>query len=345
MKISVVVSVYNVEKYLHQCIDSIVNQSYAELEIILVDDGSTDNSFQICKDAMAIDSRIIAITQENGGVSTARNTGIKISSGDYITFVDSDDWLDRNMYQFMANVVQFNPDVDVVMCDFVTVQDDAAVKVSSHLPAGFFSKKDIIRNIYPTLLVREDFGRLPVISACTCLFNKALFAKHSIHFDVSLRYSEDYLFMAEVILHADSYYYIKDYYGYNYRQYGESRSKKYQPEWWNTLRSLNNKLNELVTDSSEFDFTRQLKLQLIHSALFLSTTIYNNEDMPRVQKLVLLKKLFNDTDLKAAYSNLTFDKQSFPSQIILYMIQYRMARGYLIYRNVISKIKMIANSK
>ncbi|SIS44824.1 Glycosyl transferase family 2 [Kaistella chaponensis] len=345
MKISVIVPIFNVERYLRQCINSIVNQSYADLEIILVDDGSTDNSFQICKEASDNDSRIIAITQENAGVSAARNTGIKISSGDYITFVDSDDWLNIDIYQLMAEAIQSNPNVEVVMCDFTTVTNVVEVNVSSYLAAGLYSKKDIIRDIYPTLLVTEDFGRLPIISACTCLFKKSLFVNYDIHFDVSLRYSEDYLFMAEVMTKSESYYYLKDCYGYNYRQCEESRSKKYQPEWWSTLKTLNKRLKQLLGNSPEFDFTRQLKLQLIHSALFLSTTIFYNQNIPHRQKAALLKEIFNEKELKAVFANLRFNKQSFPSQIILYMIKHGMGSGYLIYRNVISKIKKLGHSK
>jgi len=345
MKISVIVPVYNVEKYITHCLDSIAGQTYCNLEIILVDDGSTDDSARICDDYSAKDSRITVIHQPNGGVSVARNAGINAATGDYIAFVDSDDWLDSNVYQFMVEAAQENPAVEVVMCDFVNVQNNNSIKISSHLRAGLYSKKEIISEIYPTLLVTEDFGRLPIVSACTSLFNKVILVNHGIHFDANLRYSEDYLFMAEVMSRSLSFYYVKDYFGYNYRQFEESRSKKYQPEWWSTLRSLNNKLNNLLSDSKEYDFRRQLKLQLIHSALFVINSVIENPNLPKERKLLLLKEVLNDKNLKAAFFNLTFDQQPLSSQIVLYMIKYRMARGYLIYRNVISKIKLMANSK
>ena len=345
MKISVIVPVFNVQDYLSQCLQSIITQNYRDLEILLVNDGSTDFSSQICDRYAAQDNRIKVIHQVNAGVSAARNTGMDASTGDYVTFVDSDDWLDIDIYQLMAEAIQSNPNVEVVMCDFTTVTNEVEVNVSSHLAAGLYSKKDIIRDIYPTLLVTEDFGRLPIISACTCLFKKSLFVNYDIHFDVSLRYSEDYLFMAEVMTKSESYYYLKDYYGYNYRQYEESRSKKYQPEWWSTLKTLNKRLKQLLGNSPEFDFSRQLKLQLIHSALFLSTTIFYNQNIPHRQKAALLKKIFNEKELKAVFANLRFNKQSFPSRIILYMIKHGMGSGYLIYRNVISKIKKLGHSK
>lgn len=91
--ISIIVPVYNAEKYLQKCLDSILEQTYQNLEIIIVNDGSTDNSGQICQEYEKKDSRIIYIEKENGGVSDTRNTGLDRMTGSYVTFVDSDDWV------------------------------------------------------------------------------------------------------------------------------------------------------------------------------------------------------------------------------------------------------------
>lgn len=99
--ISIIVPIYNVEKYLPQCLDSIINQTYKNLEIILIDDGSTDNSGKICDKYKLLDNRIIVIHKSNGGLSDARNTGINIATGDYISFVDADDFIDKNMYTIL----------------------------------------------------------------------------------------------------------------------------------------------------------------------------------------------------------------------------------------------------
>lgn len=101
IKISVIVPIYNVEQYLSQCLDSIINQTYTNLEIILINDGSTDNSEKICNQYKLLDPRIIVIHKTNGGLSDARNTGIKIATGDYISFVDADDFIDKNMYKLI----------------------------------------------------------------------------------------------------------------------------------------------------------------------------------------------------------------------------------------------------
>lgn len=113
--ISVIVPVYNVEKYIHQCVDSILAQTYKNLEIILVDDGSPDNCPQICDDYASKDSRIKVIHKENGGLSSARNAALDIYNGDYIAFVDSDDWVDSTAYETMMEMMQ-SKNLDVVFC-------------------------------------------------------------------------------------------------------------------------------------------------------------------------------------------------------------------------------------
>lgn len=112
--ISVIVPVYNVEKYLDECVESIVNQTYKNLEIILVDDGSTDNSGKICDELAKKDNRIHVIHKENGGLSDARNVGIDVSTGDYIQFIDSDDYIEHDMIEFLvSNIIKYNADISI----------------------------------------------------------------------------------------------------------------------------------------------------------------------------------------------------------------------------------------
>lgn len=111
-KLSVIIPIYKVEKYLRQCLDSVVNQTYRNLEIILIDDGSPDNCGAICDEYAAKDNRIIVIHKENGGVSSARNEGLRIASGKWVTFVDPDDWCELNYYEMLINSLHQNePDI------------------------------------------------------------------------------------------------------------------------------------------------------------------------------------------------------------------------------------------
>lgn len=125
--ISVIVPVYKVENYLNRCIDSILNQTYRNLEVILVDDGSPDNCPSICEEYAKKDSRIKIVHQENGGLSSARNTGLTVTSGEFITFVDSDDWIANDMYQILYNTM-ISQNADIVECNYFAVNEKTSEK-------------------------------------------------------------------------------------------------------------------------------------------------------------------------------------------------------------------------
>jgi glycosyltransferase involved in cell wall biosynthesis len=270
----------------------------------------------------------------------ARNTGIEAATGEYLTFVDSDDWLQNEMYEKMVTEINNSSDLDMVMCDSTLFTQDSEMKAADFIRQGYYSKTQIVSELYPVLLVTEDFGKIPIVSVWNCFMKRRVLMHHYIRFDPGLRYGEDYLFMPEVMIHTTSFYYLKGHHLYNYRQYDESRSKKLQPEWWHNFLDLNKKLNDLLADSTEFDFTRQLKLQLIHSALFLTGAIFNNKGLGTGEKLHLLRKLFNEPQLEAAFSNLDFDKQPLPLKVVLYLIKKKMALSYLMYRYMVSTIKI-----
>ena len=122
--ISVIIPVYQVEKYLDKCVESVVNQSYRNLEIILVDDGSTDSCPELCDAWKTKDSRITVVHQENSGGGQARNRALDIAQGEFIAFVDSDDYIAPTMYESLYSL--FHDDIDIVECGFFTVYDDNA---------------------------------------------------------------------------------------------------------------------------------------------------------------------------------------------------------------------------
>lgn len=130
--VSLIVPVYNVEKYIRQCIDSIVCQSYSNLEIILVDDGSPDKCGEIINEYAATDKRIIAIHQDNHGLSAARNAGIIQCTGEYITFVDSDDWIEQNYVMRLMEAVH-SSGKDIVMCDYTLFHDTYDIKSNKQI--------------------------------------------------------------------------------------------------------------------------------------------------------------------------------------------------------------------
>lgn len=138
--ISIIVPIYNVEKYLDRCINSIINQSYKNIEIILVNDGSTDNSLEICEKYKKNDDRIIIINKKNGGQSEARNFGLDIAKGKYVSFVDSDDLIHIDMYKILYNAIVKNKS-DIAICrykKFNSINENSIIYESSK------KKKDIV---------------------------------------------------------------------------------------------------------------------------------------------------------------------------------------------------------
>ena len=200
--ISVVVPVYNVEAYLNRCIDSIIGQTYKNLEIIIIDDGSTDKSSQICDEYLTVDTRITVVHQENKGLSNARNTGIKHSKGKYISFVDSDDYLDLRFIELLySSMIAQN--ADIVVCD---------IRSFDAYTSEFFPHTRKINNCFVDtdkifeLMMKVDY---PWLYTMTCnklysrrLFDKASFPDGKIH--------EDEIIFLEYIKQGAKIYQIKD---------------------------------------------------------------------------------------------------------------------------------------
>lgn len=146
--ISVIVPVYNVQNYLNKCIESIISQTFKDLEIILVNDGSTDKSGEICDFYTKKDNRIKVIHKKNGGLSDARNCGLEIAQGEYIAFLDSDDWIDENLYSTLYELInRFN--ADIAMCNFERVyEEDEILNHSEKSMERVYSNIEVLENIY-----------------------------------------------------------------------------------------------------------------------------------------------------------------------------------------------------
>lgn len=162
--LSVIIPVYNVENYLKQCVDSILNQTYKELEVFLIDDGSTDESSKICDEYSLIDKRVRVYHKENSGQSGARNMALDMATGDFVTFVDSDDYLAPDMYEtLMSNLQKYEADISCCSCYMVTDGIVNAEKKSYDQQISIYEKKDeIFSNIFgrPSLLRPEIWNKV-----------------------------------------------------------------------------------------------------------------------------------------------------------------------------------------
>lgn len=167
--VTVIIPVYNVEKYLERCINSVIKQSYSELEIILVDDGSTDKSYEICKKFALKDSRIKVFHKSNGGLSSARNFGLKMSLGKYIVFIDSDDYISSEMISVLYDALT-ESNSDLAICDFVKGDNDKYSFIQTNVKIRTLNPKEALECIY-----LNDHNKLQYVTACWKLYKRNLF--------------------------------------------------------------------------------------------------------------------------------------------------------------------------
>lgn len=171
--ISVIVPVYKVEQYLHRCVDSILAQTYTNLEIILIDDGSPDRSGEICDEYAAKDSRIRVIHQENAGVSAARNAGLDVCSGEYIAFVDSDDYILPEMYEKML-AVQLEHQVDICVCQWQYEYEDGRRGIDPNkIDSNLYGKKTSIE--FAEWSYRAHYEAFVVCAVWNKLYKRCIF--------------------------------------------------------------------------------------------------------------------------------------------------------------------------
>lgn len=258
-KISIIVPIYNVEKYLVQCIESLINQSYWNLEIILVNDGSTDSSGEICDYYSKKDSRIKVIHKINEGVSIARNTGLQNASGEYVAFVDGDDFLDINIYLKLFKIIN-NSKYDLVMCRFYkSFNSSENVIENEPLKDGEYVKDEIFEKLILPM-IGNDFGNtgkaLIMGAIWRCLYKREIIIKNKIQFPI-IKIAEDMLFHLNYLCYCN-YVYVLGEPLYFYRFNEVSATRKYIDSLWETLqiqikmvRDMLIKFNLLNTESEE----------------------------------------------------------------------------------------------
>lgn len=210
-KVSVIIPVYNAEKFIARCVESILSQSFTETEILLIDDGSSDKSFEICKEYAILDSRVISLHKENGGVSSARNYGIEKASGDWILFVDVDDYIDREYIEhFFKNPIHEN--ILVIQNEYHDCYNGQNQQVKSFIHGsdvalGYFSVKDFC--CLSQGLKKSSLG--PYVK----LFSAKIIKENKLRFMEGSAYCEDMLFFIRYLNHCDGIYHI-GYTGYHY---------------------------------------------------------------------------------------------------------------------------------
>lgn len=220
--VSIIVPVYNISTYIRQCIDSVINQTYQDWELILIDDGSLDDCSTICDDYAAKDIRIKVIHQENAGSSAARNTGIKASSGKWIMFLDGDDWIESNTLENCIEAArQFN--ADFIKFGLYYQYDESFKRIKLH---PFYEEKD--------LFLKDLIARKISLSIWAGLYRRSLFDNLTPIFPEGLNFGEDYSVITRLLYYSEKFYVLnKALYNYRIRANGYVKSAK-----WNNAQQL-----------------------------------------------------------------------------------------------------------
>lgn len=208
--ISVIIILYNMENYAEHCINSVLNQTFQDIEIILVDDGSDDTTPQICDSYAQKDSRVKVIHKKNGGLVSARKAGLEVSEGELISFIDGDDWIDEDQYEHLYNIYQkYRP--DIICAGIIRDKKEEILYQPGLLEEGYYVKSKLVQEIYPHMMFSpKSMGANIDPSLCTKLFSRKIIAQVISNVDDDIfYYGEDAATTYPCILVANSLYITK----------------------------------------------------------------------------------------------------------------------------------------
>lgn len=307
--ISIIVPIYNAAPYLKKCLDSVINQTLRNVEIIFIDDGSTDGSSDICKEYAAKDNRIIYYKKENEGLAAARQDGMERARGEYVGFVDSDDWLELNMYERMYEVA-VKENADVVFCN---CYEDEDKKNPYYLEPGVYDRERIEKEILPrSLAALKSKGTNDVIRWCNWLriYRLSLIKENNIAFGRGFRRSQDLQLTFETALYAQKFVSINDEYLYHNRSdnNGNSLSRGYTKNYWKLIRPLIDVLYKDVEGYKKQDLSYYMHL----CAFFFAASGVKNEYESKVisffDKIKKLNEIARDEVIQSALPYVEYDK-------------------------------------
>lgn len=259
--VSIIVPIYNVEAELRKCVSSILAQTYRDIEVILVDDGSPDNCSAICDEFASKDDRVVVIHKENGGLVNARKSGLEKSTGRFISYVDGDDWIEEDFIQNLVDCQQ-KYNVDIVAAGFAKDIGDDSERFTNVIPSGFYDKKRMIAEVYPRMICAGPYFYFGICSyVWNKLFKKELLYDCQMAVDPRISIGEDTAVVFPVLLKANTLY-ISDNNSYHYYQKAYSMLKsvdslereKEKVAW------LNNYLAEAMKGApAEYNLDKQIE--------------------------------------------------------------------------------------
>ena len=232
--VSIIVPVYNAQNHIARCLESICAQSWQNIEVIVLNDGSKDQSLPVCEAFRAKDERIVLVDKANSGVSDTRNLGLKLASGKYVQFVDSDDWIEPDMYaRFAAAITQYAP--DMALCEFYYAFADHNEPSTQHLQRAYYTKAQMEREIYPTMLYHAPYYSFGINPCCwSKVFKKELLEQCLYPVTPKVKIGEDAAFTYPCLLAAESLAYV-DGCLYHYRNNAQSMTAAFDPHLTETI--------------------------------------------------------------------------------------------------------------
>ena len=268
-KLSVIVPIYNCEKYLRECLDSIEKQTLDNIQVLMIDDGSTDNSAKIAKEYAERLPGFEYYYKENGGTATARNLGLRHACGEYIGFVDSDDYIETNMYKIMYEfALDNNSDIVFAIMHGLGDYDNAEVGIY------YFDRivDDIFPNMIPHVVSSGTFRTLDW-GNCSRLFKRQIISDHHILLYEGSRRCGDFAFCVECTLYAKTYTIIDEGQLYHYRPNEYSKSRSYTKNMWQSIRALMIYMKDLTEEYSGYDFCSAMD----YCIFYFASNVLRNE--------------------------------------------------------------------
>ena len=335
IKLSIIIPIYNAEKYLERCIDSILLQSFQDFEIILVNDGSTDGSRLICEAYAKKDNRVILINKPNGGSSSAKNLGLSHANGEYIEFVDADDYLDEEYIEHLwTGCDVYDADVCIGNVSFTKIRNgDIKSKERVSMQKGHFTLKEFLM-FYPTYMPKAIIG-----APWNKIYKKEIIDTYAIKFDTQIRNNEDTHFNYWYLSKCSSVY-VSDEPYYNYIDENvNSASRAYIPNLFDIYLMTYDKAIKFLQDTGVYEynigFQRQHFINLVIGAI--NQIVLCKNCLSKNDKFEQIKRMVNNDKVEEAINHIRYSDRKKQILLILMKKKYYRTIYFMILLN--SKIK------
>lgn len=332
MKFSVIIPVYNVKNYLSKCVNSVLNQTYNDFEIILIDDGSTDGSSELCDKYNRDNSQVHVFHQKNQGVASARNLGIEQASGDYILFLDSDDWIDPKTIEYIKKCIDNWKQIDVIIFSYAKEYGDNSY-IKYVIEDNQFSEDELSKVVYRRLfgLTNSELKHPESLEYMSTCWGKAYRKKclHNCKFEniEQIGSFEDGLFNMDVLNENSTVDYINMPL-YHYRYAKNSLSSKYRSNLqsqWNTLFSIiQKKINENALSN---DYQEAFNNRIALSVLGIGMNEIGNPNLRFFKFNKYIRDYINAKQYRNAVSTMKLKELPFAWKMLLFCCKHRLAFG------------------